>query len=678
MLPPTETRERRHPLIDPLEQIPPVSNSHSPLQTPSCLATLLASSAAGMIALFVFFYLQYGGIPSLDQPIALLGDAVAEILLGVRAIEDFWTPTISRLSAPFGLNISDFLPLEFAQNSLRWALGQLTGSSIASANLFYFLGYFLSACLATAAFLSVGAPLGLSTLSAIAGGILYALIPYHSLRGPGHLALASYYLCPLLLWIMKSIWQPIWESPSQSLPQKPQAGRIRLTAQVGLIGLMSLLLSGSGGYYAVYSLGFCVLATLLGFWFQLPRRGLFLGIFSSLCLTLGILLQRLPVLFYHRKHGVNPEVAHRTVADLELHSGGAFSFLGPHFDHPFTWLNHWHHHYFSRYPGWGEYKWGAAIGLIAAVGMIALGCLWAFLPNPSRLKNRATALHQEQSRSLLVALTTRVVASAWLVGMSGGLATFIVLLPALPLRAHTRLAPFFALFGLLTFFLLLDYKIKRFRWVVILLILIFGILEQRRVFPQPVTSREDLKSYQDFFRELEAALPARAQIFSLPIGSFPESHYDQGIPLFFTQQLRFTGLAMRGREPLQIFNRLLALDQFETCSYPSLQADQKSAPTQLCSKAFKDFLARLQTSGYSGVLIDRALLPPSEQSSHQAWSHLIQAIQSQPRHRDGGPKITSDLQRYLYLPVSAPVTSTAPRSSQEASNPEAQKREIPK
>jgi hypothetical protein len=58
--------------------------------------------------------------------------------------------------------------------------------------------------------------------------------------------------------------------------------------------------------------------------------------------------------------------------------------------------------------------------------------------------------------------------------MSGGLATFIVLLPALPLRAHTRLAPFFALFGLLTFFLLLDHKIKKLRWAVILLVLTPG------------------------------------------------------------------------------------------------------------------------------------------------------------------------------------------------------------
>jgi hypothetical protein len=238
-------------LIDPFEQISPSPSSHSPSHTASSLQSfltpLLASGAAGLVALFTFFYFQYGGIPTLDQPIALAGDAVAEILLGVRAIEDFWTPTISRLSAPFGLNISDFFPLEFAHNALRWALGHWTGSSIASANLFYFLGYFLSATLATAAFLSIGSPLGLSTLSAMAGGILYALFPYHPLRGPGHLALSGYYLCPLLLWLLKSIWQPIWDSSSQSRLQDSQVRRTRLMAQIGLIGLMSLLLSGSGG-----------------------------------------------------------------------------------------------------------------------------------------------------------------------------------------------------------------------------------------------------------------------------------------------------------------------------------------------------------------------------------------------------------------------------------------------
>jgi hypothetical protein len=135
---------------------------------------------------------------------------------------------------------------------------------------------------------------------------------------------------------------------------------------------------------------------------------------------------------------------------------------------------------------------------------------------------------------------------------------------------------------------------------------------------------------------------------------------------------------MRGREPLQIFTGLLALDQFETCSHSSPQSEQKSIQPQHCTRVFKDFLARLQGSGYSGVLIDRALLPTPAEPAHRGWTHLVQMIQSHPQHRSGGPKITPDLPRYLYLSIGTPVTSSSPQSSREPSNPEIQKQETQK
>src|SRR5438552_6753683 len=105
------------------------------------------------------------------------------------------------LGAPGVQDLYDF-PLPHAIHLLGLAiLGLFSHSFAVVINLYYLFTFPLEAMTAFYVFRRFGISMGLG----VAGGVLFAFLPFHLLRGQGHLILTSYYLFPLvvlvLLWI---------------------------------------------------------------------------------------------------------------------------------------------------------------------------------------------------------------------------------------------------------------------------------------------------------------------------------------------------------------------------------------------------------------------------------------------------------------------------------------------
>ncbi|MBX9579567.1 MAG: hypothetical protein K2X87_04595 [Gemmataceae bacterium] len=98
-----------------------------------------------------------------------------------------------RLGYPGGQELYDFPVVDHLHFFLIWLIGLVVPNWVVVYNLYFLLTWPLTTLTATLALRW----LGLSLPLAAAGGVLYAFLPYHYLRGESHYFLAAYWLVPL-------------------------------------------------------------------------------------------------------------------------------------------------------------------------------------------------------------------------------------------------------------------------------------------------------------------------------------------------------------------------------------------------------------------------------------------------------------------------------------------------
>ena len=140
---------------------------------------------------------------SLSVPLQADGDGLFSLMLAKLLDTQAWLGVNHDLAYPFGSSTYD-QPTHYADFTQLLMLKLLTGmtdSPGAVVNVFFLLTFPLVAASAYA----VLRALGFARPVVAACAVVYALLPFHFLRGEGHLFLSAYYAAPIGAWLVLGV-----------------------------------------------------------------------------------------------------------------------------------------------------------------------------------------------------------------------------------------------------------------------------------------------------------------------------------------------------------------------------------------------------------------------------------------------------------------------------------------
>ncbi len=457
--------------------------------------------------------------------------------------------------------------------SLWWfkLIGLVSSDPITIVNIYFLLGFGL---VAGATYL-VARALRLGVVPSAAVALLFTFVPYHFAHDAQHVFLANY--SGLALVVLLAVWTVRNELPIPFVrvprSQWTPAHRNRLIAVVIIV----VLGASTGSYYAGFAVILLMGAAVLS---QLHRRSWAgLGAAGVVIASLGFVavVNTLPSITWRASHGVNHEVAFRTVADNERYALHLTQAILPGPEHRVAPLA-------SRgerarsvdQPG----EPGMYLGLAAVIGLI--GSVLALLVVGLRGRPATSDDDPPASRWARVMQQARTAGvdpdggpplplicgalSLWVIAVStmGGLGFTLAVAGFTQFRAWDRFGVVLSLLGLLclgwwaTAAMTRTTGRKRLRgYGTIGLVVIVGLFDQipGTVTPDYATARVHLDATRSFTAAMEAALPTDAMVFQLPVATFPEAgptgemtDYSLMLPhLVGNRSLRWSYGGMRGR-----------------------------------------------------------------------------------------------------------------------------------
>jgi phosphoglycerol transferase len=477
-----------------------------------------------------------------------IGDAISHQMIIKGLTEGHWYYTNDRLGFPFGTELYDFPTADHLQLLLYKMIGFVSGGDPAlTVNLGYLAGYILIAVIAYLVLCTIGA----RPLIAGAIGILYAFLPYHLMRGTGHLFLSGYFAVPLaVLVILRQYDQPAFLTPD---PTHPKGHRWSWNHRWGWLAVAFLIIIGTTGFYYAAFTGLFLLATLfLRLIIQRNRTAAASTIFLCAVLGLTVLADLAPTFIYQAANGINEMAVNRTYLETELYAIKPIQLLLPIPNHRIEAF---------RAPvqtalatgnsGEGPFS----IGLVAAFGLAV-----AILRGLARIG--LSSPRDEYSRTLdnLGVLTIGAILGASVGGFFAGFG----LLGLTYIRAWNRMTVFVAFFALAVVALVIDRWVRRNDFGFAVVALMSGILVFVGVFDQsgaPSALVDDARavlweSDRAFFQAVESDVGPNAAIYQLPHVPYPEfsgpnriSDYDHLRGYLHTETLNWSYGGMKGRVP---------------------------------------------------------------------------------------------------------------------------------
>lgn len=389
---------------------PPPEDSRSRSSGPAVLIAAFASAvASALVALF------WSGIArrGLSTPLFDRGDGLFHVFVVDTVLEHGWFVADPRLGMPFGSNLLDFPLVEATHLLIFHAIGLFTRDPFAVLSIFLLLGFAATAFVTTL----VMARSGTSPLLAAVFGLLFAVLPYHFLRLQ-HAFLANYASVPIYAYLILDLLRA---SPEL------RTSKLRLLA----LGLLLLLLSGTGLYYAFFAAFLVVFAGLRGAMRHRDPRRLGYVLYVVLVLATGVVLQALPTLAYAHTHGSNTSVAQRAPAEAEVYGLKPIELFLPSQHHRIEAAAEAARHYADTTPLTNENA-TASLGMIGVLGLL-LG-LGAFFFGRESGDDELRAIGFLQTSAILYASV-------------GGLASIVshVALPGV--RSVNRISVFIAFFA---------------------------------------------------------------------------------------------------------------------------------------------------------------------------------------------------------------------------------------
>lgn len=483
------------------------------------------------VATFVVFDLAHA---DLTVPFGYSGDALFYGMTVQTVLEHGWYCANDRLGMPFGQVLLDFpVPDSLSLLMLR-AIGTLTSDWGVAMNLFYLAGLPLT----TLTSLFVLRRFGVTYWPALLASLLYAFASYRFVRGEHHLLNMAYFTVPPMVMVL------LWLCAGEVAPRRP-ADLVRGKTIASVLACMAIASTG-GVYFSFFA---CVLLVGVAAYstFSTRRWSAALSpLLFALVTFATLVLNLLPSILYRAEHGTVGTAA-RSFAESEMWGLKLVQMLLPVPGH--------------RLASWAALRqtYDAAplinrdapvsLGVIGSLGVVlALGCLL--------FGRRESANAASPPRLEHLGMLTGV---ALVVSSIGGLGVMFAIFVSPQIRAYDRIAIYVTFFALMVVAIVSDrararwcHSPKAHRWFALAMLLLtgVGILDQTPARPLPHAERiaREFGHDREYFAGVEAALPAGAMVFQLPVQEFPEGpSYDSLRPYLHTRALRFSGAPMRGR-----------------------------------------------------------------------------------------------------------------------------------
>lgn len=591
-----------------------------------CWKSLGKFSLAAALTLLLVVKLQFLYRGDLHIPLSYSGDSILFESWCKAVVEQGWHLHNPLLGAPLGQSLYDYPQADALNFAFFKAFGLVSHDAQLAINLFCMLTYLATTLAALGALQS----LGIRYPAALAGAILYSLLPYHFARiDCGHHLLACYYVVPFS--ILLAMWIYLGRLGGEASAEGAAEGRTTMPpwALWSLAVLIAAAQGAAGVYYAFFGIYFVAVGGLAA---ALQRRTLRpIGV-SAACILVTIAAvgaNVAPSLLYWRTHGTNPAVAARPVTDSELYGFKLTDALLPVLEHRIKPLDRFREAYELDTFAYNE-NVTAAQGLAANVGLLVLlgVLLYRRRPVPPVL----------EGLSILNA-------SGILLGTVGGLGAVFSLLVATQIRSQNRISVCISFFSLACLALLLDAAWQRLastRWRqhlpngLLILLVLTAIWDQH----SPRT-RHDFGGVKkrwcqdaEFVAAIESSVPAEAMIFQLPYISYPESppvgrleSYSNLRFYLHSSTLRWSGGAMRGRESDHWQQQVLALPPAERLA---ALAAAGFAGVQVSRRGYDDSAAAVEHQLREQLGVEPLVSPSGDETFFRFTKEALSRLASRP------------------------------------------------
>src|SRR6478752_1538669 len=306
---------------------------------------------------------QYAQVPGDDQQ-----DATLDMMLVKNISEQGWFSTNPSLNAPFAQHWAEW-PMggDLLAYGIKKTVVDATGDVPLTLNLFWLLTFPLVALVAVPALRA----LRCSPSTAVVGGTLFALAPYHFRNGTGHSNLAFYVGVPVIVIACVRMLGPP--------PSLPSVSELRTRAGLRSIGwllLGSALVAVTGIYYLAFLLTLVGTCALIGAVTQRrPGRLAAAALIGGVGIVTAV-LANLPTILFRWQHPANLlGVPDRRPAVSEGYPLRIVELLSPVAGHrlpPFAWVANELSAVGRNGLGTANLGLAASIGLCTGIGALLL------------------------------------------------------------------------------------------------------------------------------------------------------------------------------------------------------------------------------------------------------------------------------------------------------------------
>lgn len=582
----------------------------------AAVAAVVASTAVGATLVLQLWDAD------LYVPFLYSQDANLHLMMVKGMLDNGWWLENQHLAAPLGQELYDFplLSGDHLNVVLIKAFTVITGDAAAAVNLFFLATFPLVAISAYTVFRW----LGVGRYPAVAASTLYALLPYHFLRGEGHLLLSAYYAVPLGCFLVLRVFRGE-DLFTQDREARSFMRRYATKQTLTTLALCLVIATASGSfYYSGFTLVLLLLSAPLAALATKRARVLAMAAGVGAAILLFSVVQATPSLWYRHIHGTNPDIGQRGPSESEFYSLKLTQLVLPLQYHRIDYVARQR----QRYDEWNPNATEADVATLGTFGTLGFfGSLAALIIASARLPAR-------RPNALIVA-SGAVMLLAFLTATRGGFSSIIAMAYA-QLRAWNRLSIFIAFLSLLAVAIALEWIGNWLRdrgagrILITLLLLAFmtlGVVEQTTTgFFVPYRATRDAYSRDAaFVSKIEDEVPPGASIFQLPYATFPESTtpppgrqlvYDSVRPYLHSTTLEWSFGALRSR--------------------PSDWA------SKLADRPVPDVVRAVAAVGFAGLYLDRAGYDEDAEAAATTTA-LMRLLEVEPLRSDDG--------RFVFFPL---------------------------
>ena len=438
-------------------------------------------------------------------PLVLGGDSNFQLVMISNLIRHGSVWVNNEMGAPSTFNIYDFPPAgDYIHIQYLHLLALVTRNAALTQTLFFFTTF-----LTTAIASNISARrLNVSSYNAIVVSMLFAFLPYHFMRNVQHLFLSSYFVLPLIPYVILEIIRP----------NQNQSRRKRFCK----LAILGSLAGGTGIYYAIFSL---LIVAIIVAAMMIREKNLFeiltrFSIYVGSALAL-VALSVLPSFFYFSTNG--SQGVTRTFGEVEFYGLKIANLFRPILGHRLHLLDKFTNS-FGPSPINGEAT--EMLGLIGSVSLVLV--LVTILATVLGVRRQRDVVERNVEGNLV----SSIVLVAIFISTVGSVNSILFVFGLQQIRVWGRISPLIAFCSLVFAASFLQktrfFCQKSLTWTrlgLLTTVLSIGLFDQtsNRYIPNYVDAKSTWASEEVFTRAADNSFAPKSMIYQYPDALFPEN-----------------------------------------------------------------------------------------------------------------------------------------------------------